>query len=85
MKYDVTYTNGVVQRLTLVPQAEFERMRLATEEELEDETLAKLAASFKKGTSFTDKSPIYMSQFNDGYIILPHGKFKCELNLVDSE
>jgi len=85
MKYKVKYSNGVVQYLTLVPQADFERMRIATEKELKEPELALLAASFKKGTSFTDESPLYMSQFNNGYYVLPHGQFKCELNLVESE
>jgi len=106
VKYTVKYRNGVVQTLTLVPQAEWVYMRLvngicqmfedvevftARERGIYDAALiAKekyepITKLFKDYKGFTDGSPIYMSQFRDGYIVLCHGKFKCELNLVDSE
>jgi len=83
MKYQVKYDNGVIQTLTLVSQSVFREMRLA--EGPDKEKFAAMETSFKNGLSFTDESPIYMSQYRDGYIVLGHGKFKCELNLVDSE
>jgi hypothetical protein len=81
--YRVTYDNGVVQYLELITQDEFSEMKKADlDKKLMTPRLKHVQSKIKAGTMFTDNSPIYKAYLNGGDIILPHGMFKCNVELV---
>lgn len=80
--YKVTYINGMSQILELITQAEFNEYKSANEKNLTDRQ-KHIKNGLKKGTIFTDESPIYMSQFRNGDIVLSHGTYKCILEHLE--
>lgn len=88
--YRVTYSNGVVQELELISEAEYAQLKtveLLIEEDKKQSALMTprlkyIRAQMKNGKMFTDESPIFKAYGNGGDIILSHGTFKCNIELV---